>query len=639
MKNLIAERIADFLKKYPPFCNLSLIDLVAISKESLVLHLEKRELLFDVDDPPHSMFYVVKDGAVALSVLYDSEQVLVDQCDEGDILGLRPFFAKDPYLMTARASEESLLYAIPIAVFKPYIFENPMIATFLLESFASNTRNPNSTHDKGKLVFDRMSASERIETIQFFQPISHTQNPIMACRKDSVKSIAEKMSRAKVGSVIIEENHLPIGIITDKDLRYKIATGLFSIETSVEQIMSSPVITVRPHGSVAEAQLLMLQHDIGHLCVTADGSNESEIIGIISEHDVVVAQANNPGVFLKQTKRADSAQGLKAVRDNLTKFIRNALSENIPIAHICQIAGEINRAITARAIELSILKIGGRPPVPFAWMNLGSMGRKEQLLLTDQDNALVFEDVTEERYDDVKSYFLQLASAVTQMLNVVGYEFCPAEMMASNPLWCKSVKEWKEQYNTWIHSPAEKGILMCSIFFDYDFVYGDQELVDAITASILKNINNNQIFFGYLGSDALKNPPPLGFFRRFLVEKDGEQKDTFDIKSRGLMPLIDAARVLSLGQKNIVINSTFLRFKELAALEPQNAIIYEACSEAFSILLKFRTEEGFASDSSGRYLDLNKLSKLDKVKLKNAFQPISDVQEILKTRFQLTYFT
>jgi CBS domain-containing protein len=639
MKNSIAERIADFLQKHPPFCNLSLLDLIGISKESQVLHLEKKQVLFNVNDEPHSFFYVVKDGAVALSVLYDEVPLLIDECDEGDILGLRPFFAKDAYLMTAEASEESLLYAIPIAVFKPYIFENVEVSSFLLESFASNTRNPHDKENKGKLISDSVIYNEREDTIQYFKPISYTANPITASRGDSVKSIAETMTQHKIGSVIIHENHLPVGIITDKDLRSKIATGLFNIEAMAEQIMSVPVITVLANGSVAETQLMMLQNNIGHLCVTKDGSSESEIIGIISEHDVIVAQANNPGVLVKQSKRAESAEALKAVRENLSTLIQNALSENIPIAQICQIAGEINRTITSRAIELCIMKMGVQPPVSFAWLNIGSQGRKEQLLLTDQDSALVFQDVTAARHDAVKKYFIQLADNVTWILNVVGYEFCPAEMMASNPLWCKSLSEWNAQYNTWIHSPAEKGILMCSIFFDYDFVYGDKELVDAITANIFKNVNNNQIFFAYLGRDALKNPPPLGFFRQFLVEKDGEHKDSFDVKSRGIMPLIDAARLLSLNQKITGVNNTLARFKELADLEPQNAATYEACSEAFSVLLKFRTQEGFASNSGGRYLDLSKLTKLDKVKLKNAFHPISDVQEILKIRFQLTYFT
>jgi CBS domain-containing protein len=639
MKNSIAERIADFLKKHPPFLSLNMADLIVIAKESQVVYLEKNQVLFNVNDQPHSFFYIVKQGAVGLSISYDEKEILIDKCDEGDILGLRPFFAKDNYLMDAMAREESLVYAIPIAVFKPYIFQNAAISEFLLESFASNTRNPYDKENKGKLISENVIYNELGEAIQYFKPISYTKDPIIATGREEVKAIAQMMVTHKIGSVIIEKNHLPIGIITDKDLRSKIATGLFAINDSADQIMSAPVITVPVNRSVAEIQLLMLQHHIGHLCVTLDGTAESEIIGIISEHDVFTAQANNPGVLVKQSKRAQTAEELKEIRENLTKLIQNALHENIPIAHICQIVGEINAAITKRAIDLSILKMKRQPPARFAWINIGSQGRKEQLLLTDQDNAIVFEDVIAERHDEVKSYFIQLAESVTHVLNIVGYEFCPAEMMASNPLWCKSVSEWKEQYTTWIHSPGEEGILMCSIFFDYECVYGARDLVAAITETIFKNTNNNEIFFAYLGVDALKNPPPLGFFRQFLVEKDGEHKDDFDVKGRGLMPLSDAARLLCLNQKITNVNNTFLRFKELALLEPQNAGIYEACCDAFSVLQKFRTEEGFASNSGGRYLDLNKLSKVDKLKLKNAFHPIHEVQEILKTRFQLTYFT
>jgi CBS domain-containing protein len=390
MKNSIAERIADFLEKHPPFCSLGVNDLIAISKESQVLHLEKNQVLFNVMDAPHSFFYIVKEGAVGISVAYDAAEVLIDKCDEGDIIGLHPFFAKDNYLMTAKASEESLLYAIPIAVFKPYVFNNSAVSGFLLESFASNTRNPYDAEHKGKLILERGIDNEEEATIHYFKPISYTANPVTANRKDTVKSVAQTMTQRRIGSVIIRENQLPIGIITDKDLRSKIATGLFTVEATADQIMSAPVITVPANGSVAETQLMMLQYNIGHLCVTSDGTRESEIIGIISEHDVVVAQANNPGVLVKQSKRADSAQGLKAVRENLTQLIQNVLSVNIPITHVCQIVGEINNTITRRAIELSIVKMGEEPPVPFAWLNIGSQGRKEQLLMTDQDNALVF---------------------------------------------------------------------------------------------------------------------------------------------------------------------------------------------------------------------------------------------------------
>ena len=639
MKNPIAERITDFLKHYPPFSSLEYAKLLEISKSCQVLYLEKNQTLFKINDSTHSFFYVVASGAIGLSVTSDTDDVLIDKCDEGDILGLRPFFAKNNYLMTAKAREESIVYAIPIETFKPYVAANPEVLSFLLESFASNTRNPYDKNHKGKLVSENVIYNDQNAEIQYYQPIKYTENPITASPTDIVKFVAQTMASSKIGSMIIHENRKPIGIVTDKDLRSKIATGLYSIDVTIDKIMSSPVITVADNLSIAEAQIMMLKHNVSHLCVTKDGTNDSEITGIITEHDIVVAQANNPGVLLKQSKRAQKSSDLKEVREKLTDLIQHSLDKNVPINHITSIVGEINLAITKRAIELAIEKIGTPPPAQFAWMNMGSQGRKEQLLLTDQDNAIVFEDVPEDKYDAVKKYFIDLAEKVTKTLNKVGYEYCPAEMMASNPLWCKSVTDWQHQFKGWITAPGEKGILMCTIFFDYDFVYGNEDLVDAISNTIHEETNDNQLFFAYLGADALKNPPPLGFFRQFLVESDGEHKDTFDLKGRALMPLIDAARILSLskGIKNVA--NTISRYSKLAELEPQNAPVYEACADAFAELLKFRTEEGLKNENDGRYLNLSELSKLDKVKLKNDFQPINDIQEVIKNRFQLTYFT
>ena len=639
MKNPIAERITDFLKHYPPFSSLEYLKLLEISKSCQVLYLEKNQTLFKINDPTHTFFYVVASGAIGLSVTSDTDDVLIDKCDEGDILGLRPFFAKNNYLMTAKAREESIVYAIPIETFKPYVVTNPEVLSFLLESFASNTRNPYDKNNKGKLVSENVIYNDQNAEIQYYQPIKYTQNPITASPTDIVKFVAQTMASSKIGSMIIHDNRKPIGIVTDKDLRSKIATGLYSIDVTIDKIMSSPVITVADNLSIAEAQIMMLKHNVSHLCVTKDGTNDSEITGIITEHDIVVAQANNPGVLLKQSKRAQKSADLKEVREKLTDLIQHSLDKNVPINHITSIVGEINLAITKRAIELALDKMETPPPAQFAWMNMGSQGRKEQLLLTDQDNAIVFEDVSEDKYDAVKKYFIDLAEKVTKTLNKVGYEYCPAEMMASNPLWCKSVTDWQHQFKGWINAPGEKGILMCTIFFDYDFVYGNEDLVDAISNTIHEETNDNQLFFAYLGADALKNPPPLGFFRQFLVESDGEHKDTFDLKGRALMPLIDAARILSLSKRIKNVSNTISRYSKLAELEPQNAPIYEACADAFAELLKFRTEEGLKNENDGRYLNLSELSKLDKVKLKNDFQPINDIQELIKNRFQLTYFT
>lgn len=637
MNNPVAGRIADFLKRFPPFSSLSYEDLIIIAGQSKVLYLEKNQILFKGGDTTHPDFYVVKDGAIGLSITSDMEETLIDKCDEGDILGLRPFFAKNNYLMTAKSREESIVYGIPIAVFQPYVTGNKEVLSFLLESFASQSRNPYDKERSGKLISENTIYSEQTTDIQYFQPIKYTRNPITANPEDILKFIAKTMANSAIGSVIIQENQLPKGIITDKDLRAKIATGLLPIDTTADKVMTTPVITVPENISVAEAQMMMLKYDVGHLCVTRDGTDRTPVSGIISEHDVVAAQSNTPGVLLKQTRRATRSKELKHVREKLTDLVQSSIEKNIPISHISNIVAEINIAIMRRAIEIAVERIGTPPPVRFVWMSIGSQGRKEQLLLTDQDNALIFEDVETQQYDSVKTYFINLAERVTFTLNKIGYEYSPDGLMAGNLQWCKSVSDWINQYNDWINTPSEKTVALSTIFFDFDFIYGVPVIEDVLLESIGKSINRNKKFFAYLASDTLKNPPPLGFFRQFLLENDGEHKDSFDIKSRALEPLIDGARLLALSQNLLEITNTHQRFKRLAELEPQNSETYNECAEAFITLMRFRTEEGLNNDSDGKYINLNDLSKSDKVKLKNCFQPINDLQDLIKNRFSLTY--
>ena len=208
-------------------------------------------------------------------------------------------------------------------------------------------------------------------------------------------------------------------------------------------------------------------------------------------------------------------------------------------------------------------------------------------------------------------------------------------MMASNPKWCLSVNEWKEQFENWITRPSAKKILLSTIFFDYEKIYGNEDLVSDMTSSIYKSIHKYEIFLNYLGLNALKNPPPLSFFRNVLVESSGEHKDQFDIKAKAIMPLVDAARLLTLAKGIKKVNNTVLRFEKLAELEPQNKDLYDSCINSFKILLRFRTSQGLLHDDSGRFIDSKSLNKVDRLKLKGCFKPIKDIQELIRVRFNL----
>ncbi|MFL9831459.1 DUF294 nucleotidyltransferase-like domain-containing protein [Flavobacterium sp. ST-87] len=639
MKNTISQRVADFLKNFPPFNFLEKNDIEVLSEQVSIIYKDKGAVIFEENEETHDSFYVVHKGAVELRKKAKND--ILDMCDEGDIFGLRPLIAHENYKMEATTHEETILYAIPIAVFKPYAIKNADVGSFIIDSFASNTHNPFSKSHGGKLYgeridFENTNGDDIIDydnKILDLQPIKYSKKIITCSRATTAKEIAATMTKKNIGAMLVVEDMLPIGIITDKDLRNKIVTGEHSINTSADVIMNSPVITYSKKMTITQAQMAMMKSNISHLCLTKDGTANTKAIGILSKHDVMVALGNNPAVLIKALKRVKKAKAIKPIRTKIMQLLQGYLDQNIPITITSKIITELNDACIKRVIELSLAKMKTPPPVRFSWLALGSQGRSEQLLHTDQDNALIYEDVPEELQEKTSKYFLELAAIVNKGLFEIGYEYCPAEMMASNPKWCLSLNQWKELVHDWISKPGKDEVLLSFIFFDYSLSFGDRELANELADYIFEDIAANPIFYVHLVSGALQSPSPTGFFRQFLVEQDGAHKDFFDIKRRALMPLADAARVLILSHSVKGISNTPERFEKLAELEPQNKELYLSCAYSYKALLKFRTKQGLLHHDSGQFIELEALSKLEKVKLKGTFKTIKELQEVISMRF------
>ena len=336
--------------------------------------------------------------------------------------------------------------------------------------------------------------------------------------------------------------------------------------------------------------------------------------------------------------RADSTKKLKRIRVKILRMLKGYVFQNIPMTHISKIMFELNDATIKRIIERSLEKMDGPPPVAFAWMSLGSQGRKEQLLHTDQDNAIIFEDVEENHLEETRAYFLKLAQRVNKRLNKVGFEYCKADIMAKNPKWCLSKSEWKDQFNRWTKETDSEEILLFSIFFDFDISYGQLDLVNELADHVYRLAEDRPIFIKKLAASALRSPSPFGIFRQFLVEADGAYKDFFDLKKRGLMPFIDAARVLALDYQLKNINNTADRFEKMADLVPENKELYMSCSYSSKALLKFRTKHGLLQNDSGRFIDLSILTKEEKMKLKRCFKTLSKIQQLLKLKYGISQY-
>lgn len=640
--NAIQERVYEFLNQYPPFNLIQEEQLRVLAAQVRVLYLEPEQVLFKQNDNAHAYFYVVRQGSVRLEQTEDVEKPrLLDVCDEGDVFGVRALLAKKAYSSTATASEETLVYAIPIATFEPILNANAQVALYFAAGFASGgtaQRQPTMQDtNKARVGLRTQGGHMHLPSLDAVVKVGTAKELIYCTQGTSIRLAAQIMSDKNSSFiVVVDEQQHPIGIITDTDLRKQVVAGPVAIQDPVEQIMSKPVVAIAPEPTMADALIAMIRSKVKHLCITQDGSINSRATSVLTEHDLLLAQGNNPAVLITEIRQTKTIDSLPDIRNRAEELLQKYLEQEVNIAFVANIITEINDAIIVRALQHAEA-ILGVPPLRYCWLSIGSEGREEQLLRTDQDNALVFENrhVAEEK--EAQGYFVKLAAIVNDVLVSCGFERCPADMMASNPQWCQPLHVWEQYFYHWIHEPTEDALLHSSIFFDYRPVYGDFSLSRQLTEYIYQHIQQEKIFLPYLAKHALQSPPPLSFFRNFIVERGGEHKNEFDIKLRAMTPLVDAARVLTLDNRIAGENNTFKRFERLAKLEPQNAELYKEAAMAYEIMMRFRALHGLRNHNSGRYINPDQLNKLERQALRNTFKPISDIQELLQVRFQLNY--
>lgn len=646
MANVIVNRIIDFLKNYPPFSFLSEELLGQVAREVDLLYFETDELLFQKGEPAKSYFFVVKEGAIKLTEQVAEKEETVEFCDEGDVFGVLALLGKRPYILNARANEPSLVIAVPVGIFETILKENSQVSLYFASGFAAGqvvVRSSLSQTQKVRALFGTRRNENGLmlfsgqRTIRYSDPVIHC--PLGA----TVAEAVAEMARAKVGSIlVVDGNQHPRGIITDKDLRNRLIAPGLPYDTPVDRIMSHPVITAKTDLEFSQVYLTMIKHRLHHLVFTEDGSPDSALQGIISDHDILLSQGNSPAVLIKALQESDDVHELAKLRNQAEEMLRYYLENELAIDFIAGILTEINDTIIRKAIEMAKKKLEPRFPelqeLEFSFLVLGSEGRGEQLLQTDLDNALVYQDVSENRREQTENFMQLLARDVMEVLFSCGFHSCPAEMMATNPRWCQPLSQWKRYFSQWIREPDPQSLMMASIFFDFRSAGGKQALADALTQHVYDEIDQGNVFLNFLAKNALLNPPPLGFFRNFMIEKSGKHAEKFDIKLRAMMPLADAARVLVLSHRVVGINNTFKRYEKLAELEPNQASLFRDAGKAYEIFMRIRALEGLASESSGRFIQPNSLGKLQRQLLKNAFFPIDEIQKILRVRFQLDYF-
>lgn len=642
MSNVIINRVAEFLRKHPPFSFLEEGDLLSIAQSVEISYLSKDEWLFHQGEAARPHFFILKEGQIMLQEAGE----IREYCDVGDVFGILALLGKRPYVLDALAGENCLIYAIPVAIFEKLLEKNPKVSLYFAAGFAAGQVVFKADLEKGqeaRMEFSRKSEDHSLLIFSGQSAFRISKNVLTCQPEHTIREAAQLMDERQVSSIIIcNEQGYPLGIITDKDLRSKVLSKGISPDKSCSEIMSSPVITRKPDTAFADLYLSMIKNRLHHLILTEDGTSESPVSGILSDHDILLSMGNSPAVLIHALNNASTIEEMAQIRDRAETMLRYYLENEVAMDFVAGVMTEINDVIIQQAIAFGKKYLSKDYPemeeVPFAFLSLGSEGREEQLLRTDQDNAILYGNVEADLKEKTQEYFQQLGSYVVEAMLSCGFSACPANIMASNADLVLSLSKWKAKFSEWVLHPSPEALLRSSIFFDFRVIAGNLALGDELSFHVFEEIKKKPVFLNFLAKNALQNPPPLGFFRNFLVEKSGEHRDQFDIKARAMMPLTDLARLLVLYHGVSGINNTFKRFEKLAEIEPNYRELFTQAAKAYEILMRMRAIEGLQNGNSGRYIAPEKLGKIQRQLLKNTFGPIGELQDIIQVRFQLDFF-
>jgi len=613
--------IIDFLHRYPPFDGLPEEALARIAAHIEVSYFKAGTRILEFDQQVDS-WYVIRSGAVEV---YRRNGDLYNRLSEGGYFGEFGLLRGNRSRFPIVALEDTLAYLIPAAIFRELFEQYEYFADFVEVEDRTRLR---------QTVARREDANELL-TSRIDQLIN--REPVTIETSSTVREAARLMSDEGVSSLLIlhpqgtEQASATrlAGMITDRDLRNRVLAKGLSYDTPVTEIMTSELIHIENGQMVFEAMLAMLQHNIHHLPIL----KQRNPVGVIALSDIVRYESQNSLFVVSRIFRAQSVDELSALTDEVRSCFRRMVHEDANSKMIGRAMAVIARSFKQRLLELGEEKLGP-PPIPYCFLALGSMARQEQLVVTDQDNAMILDN----SYDPIKhdAYFLRLAEFVSDGLAACGYTYCKGEIMATTPKWRQPLQVWQGYFDEWIDNPTPQALLNSSIFFDLEGVRGRTEWAEQLYGRIVDKARSNPRFLACMARNALLRTPPLGFFKEFVMEPSGQHSKSIDMKRRGTAPLADLIRVHALAVGSLELNS-FDRLQDVidADILPQGRgqDLRDALEFISMVRIRHQALDLDAGQQPDNRIEPENLSDFERKNLKDAFQILSSAQKFIKYRY------
>ncbi|MDF1642000.1 DUF294 nucleotidyltransferase-like domain-containing protein [Thalassolituus oleivorans] len=597
---------------HEPFCWLPADALSDMARSIEVSYKQAGEVVLALNEPIHHLYFV-RSGEVEI---YRRDGSLYNRLPAGHVFGQMGLLMNAKVRFPATTRKDSLFYLIPIQLFMDYCEKYSEFGDFF-------EVNEHSILEQAIQV-----GKDDMTTVPVTELI--TAEPLVVTPDTTVAECAIRISENYIAAAVVQDEHgVLLGIVTDSDLRARVIAKSLPYDTPVGDIMSTELLVMDQHAYLHEVMLVMLRNNTHHVPIMDD----QRVLGVVSLLDVVAHESQNSLLLVRSILSSESIDSLAQLSKQLPSVYERLVNEHAKSHMIGSAMSVIGASFMQQMAKLVEDELGP-PPVPYCLIALGSLARDEQLLVTDQDNALILSD----DYHEVNhgAYFEQFSNMLCEGLDRCGYPLCEGLIMASNPKWRMRRSEWRDQFTDWIENPDPKALLNASIFFDLVAVHGKKLWAKELQKFIATKAKNSKPFLASLARNALKRTPPLGVFKNFVLEEDGRQQKSLNIKRRGTAPLTDIIRVHALATGSILQNS-FERLDDISKTKLLPNEKYDELTNALELLYSMRAREQMLAIREKREPNNNiapdTLSLTRQRSLKEAFNVITQAQRFLKYRY------
>jgi PAS domain S-box-containing protein len=475
--------------------------------------------------------------------------------------------------------------------------------------------------------FNKNPPSLHLSANVLLQQVKDFILPAPQCNMGESVSVAAKlMVSARADVLLVTDNNEEIvGLLTHSDISRRVIAVGQDDKMQIGKIMSSPIISVSDEDMVMDAFTLMMQHNVSYIVVLPKIRGRASYISLLRLSEL---RKDTPEFLINAIQKAASVYEINEAMNRLPRLINTLIETGTGVATTGKLISKVSDTITEKLINEAIDEVG-QPPVPFVFLALGSEGRREQTLATDQDNAIVYQNKNSSDEIQIKDYFLLLGSKVCNSLNKAGYPLCKGGVMAMNKEWCMSIEEWKNAISGWIENPNPEQILKISIFFDFRPVFGDFDLANNLQQFCQKSLKDKNVFLYNLAQSTIS--------LKIHAIESSKHAEAYDIKLP-ILAITSITRLWALkygiGERN-TLERLFALHSADAISEVVREDFEQACRFLMSLRIKNQLKQIEANSDINNIINPKNLSDIERIMLKKVVATISDHQARLSMEFRI----